>query len=254
MSDDPSRDESAEGGKSGGRRFVTLRRWLIAGILVWAPLAVTFWVVNALISFMDKSIVLLPPAYRPEALLGFELPGMGAFFAVVIVLLTGALVANILGRGLIAAWERLLDRIPLVSSIYSAVKQVIETFVSQDSRSFRQVVLVEYPRRDAWSIAFVSGEPVGEVQDSTDRHLVTLFVPTAPNPTSGFVIMVPRDELIELEMTVEEGFRMVVSLGVVVPPRRGEGSGTAEAAGRPGPHSSRSSRSNAGEESDFEKR
>ncbi|QGT77533.1 DUF502 domain-containing protein [Guyparkeria halophila] len=203
-----------------GGRFVTLRRWLIAGILVWAPLAVTFWVVNALISFMDKSIVLLPAAYRPEALLGFELPGMGAFFAVVIVLLTGALVANILGRSLIHAWERLLNRIPLVRSIYSAVKQVVETFVSQDSRSFREVVLVEYPRRNAWSIAFVSGEPIGEVQDRTEEHLVTLFVPTAPNPTSGFVIMVPRSELIELNMTVEEGFRMVVSLGVVVPPRR----------------------------------
>ncbi|MGM0517023.1 MAG: DUF502 domain-containing protein [Pseudomonadota bacterium] len=197
-----------------------MRRWLIAGILVWAPLAVTFWVVNALISFMDKSILLLPKAYRPEELIGFELPGMGAFFAVVIVLFTGALVANILGRSLIHGWERLLNRIPLVRSIYSAVKQVVETFVSQDSRSFREVVLVEYPRRNAWSIAFVSGEPIGEVQDRIEGHLVTLFVPTAPNPTSGFVIMVPRSELVELNMTVEEGFRMVVSLGVVLPPRR----------------------------------
>lgn len=218
MSREPEQD--GDGGKPPRARFVTLRRWLVAGILVWAPLAVTFWVVNALISFMDKSIVLLPSAYRPEALLGFEVPGMGAFFAIVIVLLTGALVANILGRSLIHAWERLLNRIPLVRSIYSAVKQVVETFVSQDSRSFREVVLVEYPRRKAWSIAFVSGEPIGEVQDRTDEHLVTVFVPTAPNPTSGFVIMVPRSELIELNMTVEEGFRMVVSLGVVVPPRR----------------------------------
>lgn len=219
MSEQPESPEADDKPGKGGR-FLTLRRWLIAGILVWAPLAVTFWVVNALISFMDKSIVLLPPPYRPEALLGFELPGMGAFLAVVIVLLTGALVANILGRSLIHAGERLLNRIPLVRSIYSSVKQVIETFVSQDSRSFRQVVLVEYPRRNAWSIAFVSGEPIGEVQDRTEEHLVTLFVPTAPNPTSGFVIMVPRAELIELNMTVEEGFRMVVSLGVVVPPRR----------------------------------
>ncbi len=218
MSEQPPMPEDDKPGKV--RRFATLRRWLIAGILVWAPLAVTFWVVNALISFMDKSIVLLPPAYRPEALIGFELPGMGAFFAVVIVLLTGALVANILGRSLIHAWERLLNRIPLVRNIYSAVKQVIETFVSQDSRSFREVVLVEYPRRNAWSIAFVSGEPIGEVQDRIEAHLVTLFVPTAPNPTSGFVVMVPRSELVELNMTVEEGFRMVVSLGVVLPPRR----------------------------------
>lgn len=219
MSEQPQMPD--EEGKPGKRvRFVTLRRWLIAGILVWAPLAVTYWVVNALISFMDRSMLLLPRAYRPEELLGFQLPGMGAFFAIVIVLVTGALVANILGRSLVHAWERLLNRIPLVSSIYSAVKQVVETFVSQDSRSFRQVVLVEYPRRNAWSIAFVSGEPIGEVQDRTDEHLVTVFVPTAPNPTSGFVIMVPRAELIELNMTVEEGFRLVVSLGVVLPPRR----------------------------------
>ncbi len=219
MSEQPQMPEDEDKPGKGGR-FLTLRRWLIAGILVWAPLAVTFWVVNALVSFMDKSIVLLPPAYRPEALIGFELPGMGAFFAVVIVLLTGALVANILGRSLIHGWERLLNRIPLVRSIYSSVKQVVETFVSQESRSFREVVLVEYPRRNAWSIAFVSGEPIGEVQDRIEEHLVTLFVPTAPNPTSGFVIMVPRSELVELNMTVEEGFRMVVSLGVVLPPRR----------------------------------
>ena len=233
MSEQPETGEDGKPGKGG--RFVTLRRWLIAGILVWAPLAVTFWVVNALISFMDKSIVLLPPAYRPEALIGFELPGMGAFFAVVIVLLTGALVANILGRSLIHAGERLLNRIPLVRSIYSSVKQVVETFVSQDSRSFRKVVLVEYPRRNAWSIAFVSGEPIGEVQDRTDEHLITLFVPTAPNPTSGFVIMVPRSEVIELNMTVEEGFRMVVSLGVVVPPRRDRDGRLAEDGAPPEP-------------------
>ena len=236
MSEQPPETPEADGKPGKGGRFLTLRRWLIAGILVWAPLAVTFWVVNALVSFMDKSIVLLPPSYRPEALIGFELPGMGAFFAVVIVLLTGALVANILGRSLIHAWERLLNRIPLVRSIYSSVKQVVETFVSQDSRSFRKVVLVEYPRRNAWSIAFVSGEPIGEVQDRTEEHLITLFVPTAPNPTSGFVIMVPRDEVIELEMSVEEGFRMVVSLGVVVPPRRDGNGRPLEADAPPEPY------------------
>ena len=234
MSHEPQHDEvTEEDGKPAPRRFLTLRRWLIAGILVWAPLAVTFWVVNALISFMDRSMLLLPRAYRPEELLGFQIPGMGAFFAIVIVLFTGALVANILGRSLVHAWERLLNRIPLVSSIYSAVKQVVETFVSQDSRSFRQVVLVEYPRRNAWSIAFVSGEPIGEVQDRTDEHLVTVFVPTAPNPTSGFVIMVPRSELIELNMTVEEGFRLVVSLGVVLPPRRDDKGRVMDPAERP---------------------
>ncbi len=198
----------------------TLRRWLVAGILVWAPLAITLWVINVLIGFMDKTILLLPEAYRPENLFGFNIPGLGAVLAVGVVLLTGALVANILGRSLVNFGERILDRIPLVRSIYSAVKQVIETFFSHDSRSFRKVLLVEYPRRDCWSIAFLSGDPVGEVQDKTEKHVLTVFVPTAPNPTSGFVIMVPQDEIIELDMTVEEGFRMVISLGVVVPKSR----------------------------------
>lgn len=198
----------------------TLRRWLVAGILVWAPLSITFWVINILVGFMDRTILLLPENYRPEHLFGFNIPGLGAVLAVIVVLLTGALAANILGRTLVNFGERILDRIPLVRSIYSAVKQVIETFFSHDSRSFRKVLLVEYPRRDCWSLAFLSGDPVGEVQDKTDKHVLTVFVPTAPNPTSGFVIMVPQEEVIELDMTVEEGFRMVISLGVVVPKSR----------------------------------
>jgi uncharacterized membrane protein len=200
-----------------GSKVSTLRKWLVAGILVWAPLAITYWVINAVIGFMDKTILLLPPSYRPEAVFGFNVPGLGAVLAIVVVLLTGALVANFLGRKLIAMGESVLNRIPLVRSVYSAVKQVIETFVSQDSRSFRKVVLVEYPRRQCWSLAFLAGEPVGEVQDKTAQQVLTVFVPTAPNPTSGFVIMVPEDEVIVLDMSVEEGFRMVISLGVVIP-------------------------------------
>lgn len=200
-----------------GHKVSTLRKWLVAGILVWAPLVITFWVINAVIGFMDKTILLLPPSYRPEAIFGFNIPGLGAVLAIVVVLLTGALVANFLGRKLISMGESVLNRIPLVRSVYSAVKQVIETFVSQDSRSFRQVVLVEYPRKDCWSLAFLAGDPVGEVQDKTAQKVITVFVPTAPNPTSGFVIMVPEYEIIPLEMSVEEGFRMVISLGVVTP-------------------------------------
>ena len=215
----------------GTAKVSTLKRWLVAGILVWAPVAITFWVINALIGFMDKSILLLPEAYRPEHLFGFNIPGLGAALAVIVVLLTGALVANILGRSLIGFGERILDRIPLVRSIYSSVKQVVETFFSHDSRSFRKVLLVEYPRRDCWSIAFLSGEPIGEVQDKTAEQVLTVFVPTAPNPTSGFVIMVPKSDVIELDMTVEEGFRMVISLGVVVPRANG-----AQPAGLPQGH------------------
>ncbi|OZB73427.1 MAG: hypothetical protein B7X37_08515 [Halothiobacillus sp. 14-55-98] len=200
-----------------GSKVSTLRKWLVAGILVWAPLAITYWVINAVIGFMDKTILLLPPSYRPEAVFGFNIPGVGAVLAIIVVLLTGALVANFLGRKLIAMGESVLERIPLVRSVYSAVKQVIETFVSQDSRSFRKVVMVEYPRKNCWSLAFLAGDPVGEVQDKTAQKVITVFVPTAPNPTSGFVIMVPEDEIIALDMSVEEGFRMVISLGVVTP-------------------------------------
>ncbi len=199
------------------RKVSTTRKWLVAGVLVWAPLAITFWVINAIVSFMDQTILFLPPAYRPEAVFGFNIPGLGAVLAVFLVLLTGALVANFLGRKLITFGESVLNRIPLVRSVYSAVKQVIETFVSQDSRSFRQVVLVEYPRKDCWSLAFLAGDPVGEVQEKTAQKVITVFVPTAPNPTSGFVIMVPEHEIIPLDMSVEEGFRMVISLGVVTP-------------------------------------
>ncbi|HQS03224.1 MAG: hypothetical protein B7Y07_09240 [Halothiobacillus sp. 24-54-40] len=201
----------------GHSKVSTFRKWLVAGVLVWAPLAITFWVINAIVGFMDQTILFLPPAYRPEALFGFNIPGLGAVLAVFLVLLTGALVANFLGRKLITLGESVLNRIPLVRSVYSAVKQVIETFVSQDSRSFRQVVLVEYPRKDCWSIAFLAGDPVGEVQEKTAQKVITVFVPTAPNPTSGFVIMVPEHEIIPLDMSVEEGFRMVISLGVVTP-------------------------------------
>ncbi|MBD3816087.1 MAG: DUF502 domain-containing protein, partial [Halothiobacillus sp.] len=147
-----------------GSKVSTLRKWLVAGILVWAPLAITYWVINAVIGFMDKTILLLPPSYRPEAVFGFNIPGVGAVLAIIVVLLTGALVANFLGRKLIAMGESVLERIPLVRSVYSAVKQVIETFVSQDSRSFRKVVMVEYPRKNCWSLAFLAGDPVGEVQ------------------------------------------------------------------------------------------
>ncbi|MFP4154826.1 MAG: DUF502 domain-containing protein [Halothiobacillaceae bacterium] len=201
-------------------KIPVLRRWLIAGILVWAPLLATFWVITMLVGFLDKSLLLLPREYRPEELLGFTVPGFGVLLAVVVVITTGALAANFFGRRIVALGEAIVNRIPLVSSVYSAVKQVIETFVSEDSRSFRKVLLIEYPRKGVWSLAFLSGDSVGEMQERTCQKVLTVFVPTAPNPTSGFVILVPEEDVIELEMSVEEGFRMVVSLGVVVPQSR----------------------------------
>jgi len=202
------------------KKIPILRRWLVAGVLVWGPLLATIWIITVLVGFLDKSLLLLPKEYRPEALLGFAIPGFGVLLAIVVLLATGALVANFIGRRLVSFGESILNRIPLVSSVYSAVKQVLETFVAEDSRSFRKVLLIEYPRKGIWTIAFLSGEPVGEVQDRTDQKVLTVFVPTAPNPTSGFVILVPESEVIELNMTIEEGFRMVVSLGVVVPKSR----------------------------------
>ncbi|MEW5824837.1 MAG: DUF502 domain-containing protein [Pseudomonadota bacterium] len=201
----------------------TLRRYLVAGLLVWMPLLVTFWVIDILVGFMDKTLLLLPPDYRPENILGFKVPGLGVVLALSVLFLTGMLAANFVGRRLVMLWEGILQRIPLVNSVYGAVKQVMETFLSNNSKSFRKVLLIEYPRKGIWTIALLSGEPVGEVQEKTDRDVLTVFVPTTPNPTSGFIILVPRDEVIELDMTVEEGLRMIVSLGMVTPrPKNGE--------------------------------
>ncbi len=196
---------------------MTLRRYLIAGLLVWLPLGVTVLVIRLLVNFMDRILVLIPPAYRPEAVLGFEIPGLGVVLSVAIVLLTGALVANFFGRRIVALWEALLARIPFVRTIYSGVKQVTETIVSDRNRSFREVLLVEYPRKGLWTLAFHTGSEVREVCEKTGRELINIFVPTTPNPTSGFFIMIPREEVVPLSMSVDEAVKMIVSLGVIVP-------------------------------------
>lgn len=194
-----------------------IRRWLIAGLLVWLPLVATFLVLQLLVNFLDQSLLLLPNAWRPEALLGFDIPGLGIILSLVLVLITGFFAANILGRRVVAAGESLLARIPLIRTVYSGVKRLAETVLGESSTSFRKVLLVEYPRRECWTLAFQTGAPVGEVQDRTTRELLTVFVPTTPNPTSGFIILVPKEDVIELEMSVEDGLRMVISLGVVTP-------------------------------------
>jgi len=195
----------------------TLRRYLIAGLLVWVPLGITLFVVRLLVDLLDRSLLLLPPGWRPEALFGFSVPGLGIALSVAIVLVTGMVAANLVGRKLVALWESVLARIPLVRSIYSAVKQVAETLLTSRGQSFRRVLLIEYPRRGLWTLAFQTGGASGEIQQRTAADLVTVFVPTTPNPTSGFILMVPRDEIVELEMGVEEALKLIVSLGVVVP-------------------------------------
>jgi len=195
-----------------------LRGYLIAGLLVWVPLGITVLVVKLLVDLMDATVVLLPPAWRPEALFGINTPGLGFALTFIVVILTGVAVANLIGRRLIAAWESLLARIPLVRTIYSVVKQVVQTVLSTDSNAFRKVVLVEYPRKSMWTIAFMAGEGSEEIQNRVSQEVMTVFVPHAPNFTSGFIFMIPRDEVIVLDMSVEEGMKMVMSLGVTLPP------------------------------------
>lgn len=194
-----------------------MRKYLIAGLLVWMPLGITFLVIRAIVGFLDKSLLLLPDAYQPDTLLGFHIPGLGVVLAVVLVLTTGMIMANLLGRRLVNAWESLLSRIPLVRSLYAGIKQIMEAVLATDAKSFRRVLLVEYPRRGVWSLAFMTTDQLGEVQQKTETDVIGVFIPTTPNPTSGFVLMVPADEVIELDMTVEQGLKMIISMGTVVP-------------------------------------
>lgn len=194
-----------------------MRKYLIAGLLVWMPLGITFLVIRAIVGFLDKSLLLLPEAYQPDTLLGFHLPGLGVVLAVVLVLTTGMIMANLLGRRLVNAWESLLSRIPLVRTLYAGIKQIMEAVLATDAKSFRRVLLVEYPRRGVWSLAFMTTDQLGEVQQKTETDVIGVFIPTTPNPTSGFVLMVPADEVIELDMSVEQGLKMIISMGTVVP-------------------------------------
>jgi uncharacterized membrane protein len=198
------------------KRPVSLRRLLVAGILVWLPIIATIWVISFFVTLMDSTLVLLPHRYQPTTLLGFHLPGLGVLFAFIVVLLTGLLVTNLIGRQLVGYWEDLMQRIPLVRSVYGGVRSFTESVLSS-SNSFRQVVAVEYPRPGIWSIGFVTAEDVAEVSTRTGEHLTCVFVSTAPNPTSGFIILVPKDQLIALEMSVDAAMKMIVTCGVVLP-------------------------------------
>ena len=194
-----------------------LRKYIIAGLLVWLPLAATVAIIKLVIDLLDKTILLLPPEWQPATILGFSIPGFGVIFAVSILLLTGMLAANLFGRRLVSLWEAILNRIPLVRSIYNSVKQIATTLFDDKGKSFRKVVMLEYPRKGVWSIGFLSNDHVGTEIDHVPEGLSAVFVPTTPNPTSGFIIMTPRDEITELNMTVEEGFKFIISMGVIVP-------------------------------------
>lgn len=194
-----------------------IKRWLIAGLLVWLPLGATLLVIRFLVDLMDRSLLLLPPGLRPENLLGFHIPGLGIILTLLILLLTGFLAANVFGARLLSIGEAILQRVPLARSIYGGVKQLSQTVLAGGNKSFRKVLLIEYPRKGIWTLGFQTAEPAGEVQARTAKDVVTVFVPTTPNPTSGFIVLVPRDEIVEMDMSVEDALRMIISLGVVSP-------------------------------------
>ena len=194
-----------------------LRRYLVAGLLVWIPLGVTILILKVLISLMDKSLLLIPQQYRPEEWLGFSVPGLGLILTLLVLLVTGLLAANIVGRSMVSLWESLLDRIPVVRSVYSAAKNFTEIVFSDSGQSFKKVLLIEYPRKGLYSLAFQTATNLGEVQGRMGEQMVCTFVPTTPNPTSGYIIIVPKKDIIELDMEIDEALKMIISLGVVIP-------------------------------------
>ena len=197
--------------------MLTLRRYFVAGLLVWIPLGITLWVLKILVGLMDETLLLLPEAYRSEALFGFHVPGLGIILTLAILLTTGALAANFFGRKLLAFGDNLLTRIPIVRSIYGGVKQISDTLFSPEGKAFRRAVLVRYPHAGAWTVALVTGSPEHELARILGRDQISVFVPTTPNITAGFFLVVPRSETIELDMTVDAALKYIISMGVAEP-------------------------------------
>lgn len=202
-----------------------LRRYLVAGLLIWAPLAVTYFLLRFAVNLMDKTLAVLPQQYQPEELLGLHIPGLGVILTFVVLFLTGMLAANFVGRYVVGGWESLLDRIPVVRTIYGGAKNFAEIVFSDSNESFKKVLLIEYPRKGIYSLAFQTSSELGEVQARTGLDVVCCFVPTTPNPTSGFVIMLPKKDVRVLDMEIDEALKMIISLGVVVPTWRKEQTG-----------------------------
>jgi uncharacterized membrane protein len=198
-----------------------MKRYLIAGLLVWVPLGITIWVLHFLLTSLDQILLVLPEAAQPRALFGFDIPGLGVVVFFLILLTTGMLAANFAGQRFIGAWEALLSRIPFVKSIYLSVKQVSDTLLSSKGQAFRKALLVEFPRPGSWTIAFLTGTPSPVVSPYLPGEHVSVYVPTTPNPTGGYFLMLPRSQVRELDMTVDEALKYIISMGVVAP-RSGE--------------------------------
>lgn len=199
-----------------------IRRYLITGLLAWVPLGVTIFVIQFFGGYLGRLVELLPTAWQPATLIGHHIPGLSALAGIIIVLvvlfITGFIASNFFGRYLLGLGDDLLEHIPLVRSIYSTAKQISDTMFSNKGRAFRKVVLIRYPQKDTWSLAFVTSDTLGEVNAKAPRQLISVFIPTTPNPTSGFLILVPPEDVVELEMSVDEALKMIISLGVIVPP------------------------------------
>lgn len=194
-----------------------LRRYLVAGLLVWLPIVVTIFILKFLVGLMDQTMLLVPAKWRPEAVLGFGIPGLGLVLAVIVLLITGVAVTNLVGRQLVSWWEDFMKRIPFVRSIYSGAKTFTETVFTPKGQAFKRVLLVQYPRRGIWTMGFQSGDDITEAAHHAGHDLVCVFVPTTPNPTSGFIIMIPRQDVIPLQMSVDDAMRWIFTLGVVGP-------------------------------------
>lgn len=194
-----------------------IRRIIVAGLLVWLPLGVTIFIIRVLLDLLGQTYKIIPEFFRPENLLGFSIPGFGILLAVVIIFVTGLIAANFIGKSLVDWWESFLDKIPFVRSIYSPLKKFAELVLSDQTQSFSKVLLIEYPRKGLYSLCFQTSKNLGEIEEKSGVDVVCVFVPTTPNPTSGLIIMVPQRDVIELDMSVEDGLKMIISLGVVVP-------------------------------------
>ncbi len=203
----------------------SLRKWLLSGLLVLVPLIITLWVLDWVVTTLDQTLRILPTGWHPDRLLGMHIPGLGVIFALVVVLSIGALASNIIGYRLVNWWHALLHRIPVVRSIYSGVKQVSDTLFSEKGNAFRKALLVQWPRDGMWTIAFLTGSPQGDVLaqlrskpgESSDEAFHSVYVPTTPNPTGGYFVMVRQRDCVELQMSVDEALTYIVSMGVIVP-------------------------------------
>jgi uncharacterized membrane protein len=194
-----------------------VRKYIITGLLIWIPLVITLWVLDLIVTTLDQSLLLLPPEWRTESFLGFHVPGLGVILTLVIVLVTGVLATNFLGARLVNLWNGTLHRIPVVNSIYSSVKQISDTLFSSSGQAFRKALLVQWPREGMWTIAFLTGRPGGDVMQHLQGEYVSVYVPTTPNPTGGYFVMMQRQDVIELDMSVDTALKYIISMGVVAP-------------------------------------